>query len=345
MTTSPTSVPVWLIRAGRGGRYASEFTDRKLVAIGWPAIGDLAGRDRADLTAAMRSAYGEKGAAGNAGMLFRFANELKPGDFVLTPDPQTREIHAGRVEGPYEFAPAAALSEQPNVRSVRWERTFSRDALPKRILYQLGSLLTLSQPSSQEALRSFLLGDTNSGSPGTSNSIVADAATVIDAEDDTAESVPLYEELRAQTSELIRRQVAGLDGYETQDLVAGVLRAIGYRTQVATEGADGGIDVVASKDALGVDGPVVKVQVKARPNTRSPASDVRALSGLVATDERGVFVSTGGFTRDAEADARVMRITLIGMDRLVELLIEYYDRLDQDTASLVPLRRVWVPSS
>lgn len=336
----PTSSPVWLMRAGRGGRYASEFMDRSIIAIGWPEIGDLTGRDRPELTAAMKAAYGEKGAAGNAGMLFRFANEMQTGDLVITPDPQTREIHAGRVEGPYTFEPDGPLPDQPNSRSVKWERTFSRDALPKRILYQLGSLLTLSQPSSQDPLRAFLL---HEPAPATMST---EAASAEDVEaDEAAESIPFYEELRAQTSELIRRQVAGLDAYETQDLVAGILRAIGYRTQVASEGADGGVDVVASKDALGVEGPVIKVQVKARPNTRSPASDVRALSGLVATEERGLFVSTGGFTRDAENDARVMRVTLIGMDRLVALLVEHYDRLDQDTASLVPLRRLWVPTS
>lgn len=31
------------------------------------------------------------------------------------------------------------------------------------------------------------------------------------------------------------------------------------------------------------------------------------------------------------------------MDRLVELLLETYERLDQDTKSLVPLRRLYVP--
>jgi restriction system protein len=60
-------------------------------------------------------------------------------------------------------------------------------------------------------------------------------------------------------------------------------------------------------------------------------------------DERGIFVSTGGYTRDAENDAKVVRLTLVGMDRLAELLLENYEKLDQDTKSLIPLRRLYVP--
>lgn len=331
--TAPTPT-VWLVRAGRRGRYASDFVEKKLVAIGWPDVGDVAGRSREELVAAVREHYGYKGAPGFAGMLFRFANELQPGDLVLTPDSETRELHTGRVTGGYRFDPGSGIPDCPHVRDVEWTKTFNRDELPKRILYQLGTLLTLSTPSSQEPLRAFLTGET------------AAAGAAVDGDDvdeEESEPVDLFDELRSQTSELIRTRVAELDAYQTQDLVAGILRAMGYYTQVSPEGADGGIDIVASKDALAVETPIVKVQVKARPNTRSRPDEIRALAGLVTPpDERGLFVSTGGFTRDAENDARLTRVGLVGMDRLVDLLTEHYDRLDQDTKSLVPLRRLWV---
>jgi restriction system protein len=268
-------------------------------------------------------------------MLWRFTNEIKVGDLVLTPDPETRELHAGRITGDYEFRPDPPVEGYPNVRAVEWFTNFSRDALPKRILYQLGSLLTVSQPSAQSDLRAFLAGEQvdeidEQGEGG--------------AEDDGSGDVELYEELRARTGELIRARIAELDGYQTQDLVAGILRSMGYFTQVAPEGKDGGVDIVASRDALGVEPPVIKVQVKARPNSRSNPSEIRELAGLLGPqDERGIFVSTGGYTRDAENDAKVVRITLIGMDRLAELLLENYEKLDQDAKSLIPLRRLYVP--
>lgn len=77
---------------------------------------------------------------------------------------------------------------------------------------------------------------------------------------------------------------------------------MGYFTQVAPEGKDGGVDIVASRDALGVEPPIVKVQVKARPTSRSGPSEIRELAGLLGPqDERGILVSTGGYTRDAES--------------------------------------------
>jgi restriction system protein len=330
------SAPVWLLRAGRRGRYANDFIGAGIAAIGWD-VGDLSGRSRGEIVQSVREHYGDKGAPGTGGMLYRFANEIQPNDWVLTPDPETRELHAGRISGVYEYRHDPPVEGYPNIRTVDWTHQFSRDELPKRILYQLGSLLTVSKPSAQAALHAFLEGGQVAD---------ADEDDSLDggSEDDPSGTVELYEELRAQTGELIRAQVANLDGYQTQDLVAGILRSMGYYTQVAPEGRDGGVDIVASRDALGVEPPIIKVQVRARPNTRSSPSEIRELAGLIApTDERGMFVSTGGFTRDAETDARVSRISLVGMDRLVELLLETYERLDQNTKSLVPLRHLYVP--
>jgi restriction system protein len=336
-TTEPT--PVWLLRAGRRSRYATDFVEAGITAIGWPDVGDLTGRSRKDLVQSVRDEYGDKGAPGTGGQLFRFANEIQLGDWVLTPDSETRELHAGQITGSYEYRQDPTVDGYPNIRTVNFTRAFSRDELPQRVLYGLGSLLTVSKPSAQDTLRAFL-----DGAPIAEADAQADNDLDSGSEDDPGSSVELYEDLRARTGELIQALVADLDGYQTQDLVAGILRSLGYFTQVAPEGRDGGIDIVATKDALGVESPIIKVQVKARPNTRSSAGEMRQLSGLVAPpDERGIFVSTGGFTREAETDARVSRINIIGMDRLVELLLETYDRLDQDTKGLVPLRRLYVP--
>ena len=118
---------------------------------------------------------------------------------------------------------------------------------------------------------------------------------------------------------------------------------MGYSTQVTSPGPDRGTDIVASRDPLAVEPPIIRVQVKARPNGRSSASEIRELAGVLDPGDRGVFVSTGGFSREAEADARARRMTLIDAERLQELLVECYDRLDQDTKSLVPLRRLYFP--
>jgi restriction system protein len=192
-------------------------------------------------------------------------------------------------------------------------------------------VLTVFQPSGREHLLAFLRGD----EPG-------EVAPVLEQADEAADD-DLFADLEARSDELIQQQIAFLDGYETQRLFAGVLRAMGYHTRVALEGPDGGIDIVASRDPLAVEPPIIKVQVKARPNTKTGPGDVRQLSGVLHEGERGIFVATGGFTKDAEAGAMMGRVQLIDIDRLQELLVEYYDRLDQDTKSLVPLRRLYFP--
>jgi predicted Mrr-cat superfamily restriction endonuclease len=146
---------VWVVRAGRRGRFAADFHAAGTAAIGWGGFGDLAGRDRAELVAAARELGGERNAATTAGMLFRFANEIAVGDWVLMPVSARRELHAGRVTGPYEHR---AGDRYPHVRPVAWEQLIHREELPPAIAQQLTSMLTVFRPSSQDDLREFLAG-------------------------------------------------------------------------------------------------------------------------------------------------------------------------------------------
>ena len=56
--------------------------------------------------------------------------------------------------------------------------------------------------------------------------------------------------------------------------------------------------------ALGARPPRIKVQVK-RQQQAVGAEGLRAFMALLREDDVGLFVCTGGFTRDAETEARV----------------------------------------
>lgn len=86
------------------------------------------------------------------------------------------------------------------------------------------------------------------------------------------------------------------------------------------------------------------MQVKARPNSRSGAPEVIQLAGNVSTGEKGIFVSTGGFTKEAETHPAAHAIARVDGLRLRELVVEYYDRLESDVKALLPLRRLYFPS-
>jgi restriction system protein len=73
---------------------------------------------------------------------------------------------------------------------------------------------------------------------------------------------------------------------------------------------------------------------------------MRSFIATLRPDENGLFVSTGGFTRDAEIEARGARepVTLLDRDGFIRLLLEHYQELEPEYKAQVPLRKVWVPA-
>ena len=287
--------PVWVVRAGNRGVLADLFESEGVVAIGFEPSGDLTGMDRRSIFAHVRG-LNVRNAGNVAGQLDRFAREMEPGHLIVTPDGQTRELLWGEVAGGYEYRAEALIEEYPHVRAMTWRGRRSRDELPPRILYSLGSLLTVFSPAFQEELGAYLI----SGHVPEPDPSSADAKNRAPVGADDGDSPVAPGEQDARNREVISTHVAQLDAYVTQDLVAGLLRAMGYNaTRVAAPGADGGVDIQACRDPLFLQPPVVKVQVKARPDSKIAAGDVRELIGVLGPDERGLFVSTGGYSSTA----------------------------------------------
>lgn len=324
---------VWVVRAGKGGFYADEFEHKGIAAVDFSPMPDLAGKDRSAIIELARTHFPKRLAGNVGGQLDRFANEIAIGDLIVTPNGETRELLYGEVSGSYEFRAAPPMGVNRHVRTVNWLGRRDRDPLPDRVLFTLGSLLTVYAPAFQAELKAFLL----SGVVAEQTDAPTSNGDVESVEDPTGAF-----EQEARNKELIRKRISELKPYPTQDFVAGVLRALGYYTEVSPPGADGGVDIRASRDALFIQPPIVKVQVKARPESKTPPADIRALKGVLEPDERGVFVSTGGFTAPALSEFDRSSIQLIGMDRLIDLFLENYERLDEETRALVPLRRIWV---
>ena len=147
-----------------------------------------------------------------------------------------------------------------------------------------------------------------------------------------------------QTQELantgLKDQINLRNAYEFQDLVAALLRGMGYFTPfVAPKGKDGGVDVIAYRDPLGTVSPRVKVQIKHRESTAS-VQEVRQLMGLLQKDgDVGMFVSTGGFTSDAKTTARGshVHVELVDFDRFITLWQDFYLKLKDEDKALLPL--------
>ena len=173
---------------------------------------------------------------------------------------------------------------------------------------------------------------------------MASAGPDVEADTGDKASAVSFEQAEEQAWGEIAAHLKVMPPYEFQDLVADLLKGMGYYPSwVAPPGPDGGLDIIAHPDPLGTRAPRIKVQVK-RQQAKITADELRSFFSHITEDDAGLFVSLGGFTRDAETEARKQerrRITLIDLDRLVELWIEFYGKLEPKARERMPLTPIY----
>lgn len=161
--------------------------------------------------------------------------------------------------------------------------------------------------------------------------------------DPAKETMIELETLEERAANGIREYLKSKNPYEFQDLVASLLKAMGYYIQaVAPRGKDGGIDIVAYTDPLGAKTPRIKVQVKHKPDTATGAADVRALLGILKAGDIALFVTSGTYSTDAKhaATSGDKFIRLIDGDEFIQMWQEYYDKMSDEDKNMLPLKRI-----
>ena len=166
----------------------------------------------------------------------------------------------------------------------------------------------------------------------------------VDKPDTTAKSVSVtYEEAEEQAWAEISAYLRAMNPYDFQELVADLLRAMSHHVAwVSPPGKDGGIDVLAWPDVLGTKPPRIKVQVKRQQQAIS-VDGLWSFMALLGEDDVGLFVCTGGFTKEAETEACTQekrRVTLIGLEKLFDLWDGHYDLLADQARRRLPLRSI-----
>lgn len=334
-----TERSMWMIRAGEGGFRFEDFKAQSSVSIGWHEVGDLSAcNSREDFLTAVKSAYPQmrKGQIPNAaGQLFRYVREIEIDDAVITYSSAERTYLIGAVTGVYSFKPE--FGENPNVRAVRWMGQVSRDALSVGARNSLGSTLTLfkiSEDVAAEIMSLLTLGTSITESPQRKEDIP-----------DIEQVEDLFRDQQLKSFEFIKDRVNSLAWDEMQELVAGLLRAMGYKTRISPSGSDRGKDIIASPDGLGFEDPRIVVEVKHR-NVAMGSQEIRGFLGGRHDNDKGLYVSTGGFSREARYEAERGRIpvTLMDLDDLVKALLEHYENMDVEMQRLVPLRKLYWPT-
>lgn len=142
----------------------------------------------------------------------------------------------------------------------------------------------------------------------------------------------------------IETHLSQMNPFDFQDLVAGLIRAMGYHVSwISPPGPDKGVDIIAHTDPLGIEGSRIKVQVKRRAD-RISVEGIRSFMALLGESDAGIFVSIGGFTSDAETEARSQerrRLMLVDSKRLFDLWVEHYAKIPEDQKRLLPLRPIY----
>ncbi len=171
----------------------------------------------------------------------------------------------------------------------------------------------------------------------------------LDADDAVEEETPEkativnIERLEEQANDGIRKYIKAKNPYEFQDMVAALLRAMGYYTPfIAPKGRDGGVDVIAYIDALGAKTPRIKVQVKHRPDDCIPAKDIRSLLGILRDGDIALFVTSGTYSQQARTEALTSKtyIKLIDGEEFIQMWQDNYSKMTDDNKNMLPLKHI-----
>lgn len=102
----------FMVRAGEGGHLAEDFADKELVAIGWPAAGDLSSvTELSRFRALVAQAYPQmkKGAMINgAGILYKFRKVLQVGDRSFPTTRRNASTFLDRSRGTTSIGPTSS---------------------------------------------------------------------------------------------------------------------------------------------------------------------------------------------------------------------------------------------
>ena len=329
---------LWVVRAGSHGEQEETALSKNVVCHGWNELPDYGQMTKEEINGIFRRIdpqAAEKKIISALSQVWPFANEIAVGDIVALPIKSTGSpgFQFGEVVGPYRYQ---KLSEDVyHTRAVRWLTQLQRSLIPADILRSMSLPRTVYRVKKNDALARI------------TKLIETPIEQLIDVkpqetmEDELEESINFEDAARDEITKFIQTK---FKTHDFTDLIAAILRTYGFKTDVSPAGPDGGIDIFCGSGPLGLDQPLLAVQVKSGLGTAG--MDVfNQLIGVVSkfSSQQGLFVSWGGFTKDVRKDAKnqLHRIKLWGSDEVMKALLENYDKLDEDLRVDLPLKRIW----
>ena len=337
MSTEDTEPTVWRMLLGSKGAFESEALEEGLIFVGFGIHTDLSNANDEKIRDIVNRSQprlkpGQRGR--NIAQLRMFARQMKQGDLVVVAlKTKIGELAIGRVSGDYVYD--SNRTDVPHTRQINWvlpSMPISPAFTPHvSFIHGPNTLNAIGDQATCEKARYF----------ANTPSAEADALDS-SVEEDTTELLDLGAIAKTQIAQLIHER---FPEKKLEDLVAGVLQAEGYTIAPSVGSADQGVDVLAGHGLFGFDPPLVCVQVKHEQGaTRAPA--VQQLRGAIEDfgAQQGLFVSWGGYTRDAERTARrnFFKLRLWYASDLIEAVCRNYNKLSAGLRAEIPLQQIWV---
>ena len=304
------------------------FLHGNVIAVGWKEMGDLStiAPDRESFREKYSVAYpdSKKGSIStSSGMLYRFVHEMQLGDYVVFPSKTDRMVNIGVVDGDYQYVPDAVEYKQQ--RRVKWIKHLPRTSFSQGALYEIGSFMSLfTVKNYADEFLAALDKGFKKELPVEDESVGATAEEIVES-----------------TKDFILKEISRqLKGYDLEEFVADLLRAMGYRTTVSPHGGDNGIDITAYKDELP---PRILVQVKSQDGDIKETT-IQSLKGAMREGDYGLFVTLSNYTKNAKKYLENTPIIRgINGTELVELVLKYYGQLSEKYQKMIPLKMVYIP--
>ncbi len=307
-----------MIRAD-GGRLYNDFRQKGIAAIGWTQLAHhakpgMTKKELSDLHLSIAPETKEKMAASVASQVWRFMNEIKVDDLVVTYSPASRTYLIGKVTGACESRADLVDAGMPLARTVVWQdKEVNRDGLTDAAKASLGSMLAVFvvPPSAVHEL----LG-TTADQPVEDVPEGAEEPVEVDPSPEMEWTLEALQQLEWKRFEM---------------LCVWYYEAKGFTVETVPQGADAGVD--ATLYMKGKPDPIALVQCKAwsEPVKVTP---VRALGGVMHAKkvERGIFWSLTGFigkpVQDYAKEAGIQLLDGEGIvDRIRALDAEKQDEL------------------
>ena len=324
---------MWMVRAGERAAWIDDFEQKGYVGIGWSRIKNIQNKNLEEIKEMLKEAYiYSKGKlVMTASQIYKFKEEISKGEYVISYNHEDRVYLVGIVEGNYEEKEGIMVCSK--LKKVNWKGKINRDDLSTSTKNTLGSISTLFEirDTAKEEILNLL--------KGVKEKPIEESVEVEEEQLDE-----LKEDVANKAKEFAKDKILKLDWEQMEELVAGIIRAMGFKTRLTEKGSDRGRDILASPDGLGLKDPRIVIEVKHR-RGKMDAKELRNFISSLKDTDRGIYVSTGGFTKEAkyESDRARVPIKMLNADELVELIFEYYDTLDLETKNMIPLVKIYWP--